>query len=174
MTARPRVPPRGHVTIWVDGDSCPVPVRDLLIRVARRGAAAVIFCARQELPLPEPASPEDAAGIVEMRVVRDRTVDEYLLDEADPENALVVTRDIPLAEKLLERSVSVMNDRGRVFERDSIRELRSLRDAAAAIRAQGLERMHSAVTYGSREQKAFADALDRFLARSRSTHPRNG
>lgn len=153
-------PANAGVTIWVDGDSCPVPVRDLLLRAARRGVATVIFCARQGLPLPG-----DVTDCVEMRLVRDVTVDEYLLERVGSAGTLVVTRDIPLAEELLERGVAVMNDRGRLFERDSIRELRSLRDAAAAIRAQGLEQMNSAVTYGKREQKAFADALDRFLAR---------
>jgi uncharacterized protein len=122
----------------------------------------VRFCANRPLHLP--AEPGE---LIEMRVITEITVDDYLantLGEPGEELPLVVTRDIPLAERLVTRGVAVMNDRGRLFERDSIRELRSLRDAREAIRASGLETMNRAPTFGERELKSFADALDRFLA----------
>lgn len=153
-----------RVHIWVDGDSCPVPVRALLVRTARRRGLPVTFCANRPLPIEY-----DTDDPVELRVVTDSTVDEYLLANTEGENEtihLVITRDIPLAESLVERGVSVMNDRGRLFRRETIRELRSLRDAHALIRDQGLEKMNTANVYGAREQKAFADTLDRFLARA--------
>lgn len=161
------------IEIWVDGDSCPVPVRELLVRTARRRAIPLRFCANWPLPLPSfpdaaapNAAPDAAPDVVEMHHVTDGTVDDYILARTAPDS-LVVTRDIPLAEKLVERGIPVMNDRGRLFDADSVREIRSLRDAAAAIRLQGLESMPTAVTYGKRELKAFADTLDRFLARNR-------
>lgn len=107
---------------------------------------------------------------MEVRQIPEGTVDDFLLGNLPTAGSpredridLVITRDIPLAEKLVEQGVAVMNDRGRLFEQQSIRELRSLRDARAAIREQGLETMNRAVTYGRRELKAFADTLDRFL-----------
>lgn len=157
------------IEIWVDGDSCPVPVRELLVRTARRRAIPLRFCANRPLPFsssPDEAAPDAAPDVVEMHHVTDGTVDDYILARTAPDS-LVVTRDIPLAEKLVERGIPVMNDRGRLFDADSVREIRSLRDAAAAIRLQGLESMPTAVTYGKRELKAFADTLDRFLARNR-------
>ncbi|POR05686.1 hypothetical protein AU468_00490 [Alkalispirochaeta sphaeroplastigenens] len=154
--------PAGGVEIWVDGDSCPVPVREILQRVSRKRGIPVRFCANRDLPLGT-----GGGDLLKMLVIRDESVDDYLLRETAAAGGipLVVTRDIPLAEGLVELGVPVMNDRGRLFERDSIRELRSLRDARAEIRAQGLERMSRAATFGKREQKAFADALDRFLAK---------
>ncbi|SIQ21675.1 hypothetical protein SAMN05920897_105100 [Alkalispirochaeta americana] len=149
------------VEIWVDGDSCPVPVREILQRIPGRRGIPVRFCANRALPLGK-----TGGDLLEMLVIQEEDVDDYLLRETVAARGivLVVTRDIPLAERLVELGIPVMNDRGRLFERDSIRELRSLRDARAAIRAQGLETMTRAVTFGKREQKAFADALDRFLA----------
>lgn len=82
------------------------------------------------------------------------------------DTCLVVTRDIPLAERLVLNGVDAINDRGGVFDAASIAQRRSERDAAAAIRASGLEVMNRRRTYGAAERKAFADALDRYLTRT--------
>lgn len=149
--------------ILVDGDSCPVAIRPVLIRAGSSRRIRVLFLANQPLPL------GDHHG---MDVVTERTVDEEILNRAGS-GSLVVTRDIPLAEQLVGRGVAVINDRGRIFQADSIRELRSLRDAAADLRRLGLEQMDRRRTFGAREVKAFADALDRVLAaRNGANHDR--
>lgn len=160
-----------RIVVWVDGDSCPAAVRDILVRASRKRGVPIRFCSNRPLPLQ--ATDDD---LIEMRVVTEETVDEYLLSTLTDRDAtsgagrapipLVVTRDIPLAERLVHGGIAVMNDRGRLFVRESVAELRSLRDAAAAIRASGLETMPRRRTFGDREKKAFADALDRFLARA--------
>ena len=61
-----------------------------------------------------------------------------------------------------------MNDRGEVFAADNARERRSLRDSAVELRALGLApESPRRSSWGARELKAFADALDRELARIR-------
>ena len=81
---------------------------------------------------------------------------------------LAVTRDLPLAERLAEAGARVLNDRGNLFTAENARERRSLRDRAEELRALGLapeSPRRSSRT--AREMKAFADALDRELAKSR-------
>jgi hypothetical protein len=81
---------------------------------------------------------------------------------------LAVTRDLPLAERLAERGLRVLNDRGDVFTADNARERRSLRDRALELRALGLApESKRRSSWGRRELKAFADALDRELAKAR-------
>jgi uncharacterized protein YaiI (UPF0178 family) len=77
---------------------------------------------------------------------------------------LVLTRDIPLASKLVEASVMVMDDRGRAYTRENIRERLSLRDFMVGLAENGLgiERISG---YGKRELKAFADGFDRILTK---------
>ncbi len=149
------------VVILVDGDSCPVPVRSLLIRTSQRRRVDVRFFANQPMRL--------ESGY-EATLVTGETVDETLLrlveDLVEKNSApVVVTRDIPLAEAALERGAAALNDRGTVFDAETIAERRSLRDAAAEIRASGLESMTRRGGYGPTEKKAFADALDRTLTR---------
>ena len=157
------------MTVWADGDSLQPEIRSLLCRRARREAesaaargsdprfSAVFVAARM---------PKLEAGPgVEARLAPD--ADGAILAAAEPGD-LAVTRDLPLAERLAEKGLRVLNDRGAVFTAENVRERRSLRDLALELRAQGLvpeSRRGSA--WGQRELKAFADALDRELAKAR-------
>jgi uncharacterized protein YaiI (UPF0178 family) len=76
---------------------------------------------------------------------------------------LVITRDIPLASRLVEAAIMVMDDRGRVYTRENIRERLSLRDFMVGLAENGLGKDRIA-SYGKRELKAFADSFDRVLA----------
>jgi uncharacterized protein YaiI (UPF0178 family) len=81
---------------------------------------------------------------------------------------LAVTRDLPLAERLALKGLRVLNDRGEVFTSDNASERRSLRDRAAELRELGLAPPSPrARSWGPRELKAFADALDRELAKAK-------
>ena len=160
-----------NVTILLDADSCPVEVRRLLAKTSKRPGVDVVFLANRRL---------DVMSGVELIVVRDTTVDEEILRRLEGDSVrdaastacegahgtvLVVTRDIPLAEAVIGRGAYAMNDRGTLFDASTVAERRSVRDAGEAIRSAGLETMSRARSFGKRELKAFADALDRFLAR---------
>ncbi|MFW5694076.1 MAG: DUF188 domain-containing protein [Alkalispirochaeta sp.] len=147
------------VVVLVDGDSCPVPIRAVLIRASERRGVEVRFFANRPMKLESGYQ----ATVVEEETVDDaltRLVEWYVSEGIAP---VVVTRDIPLAEAVLARGGAAINDRGRVFDAESIVERRSLRDAAAEIRASGLESMRRRGGYGAPHKKAFADALDRTL-----------
>jgi uncharacterized protein YaiI (UPF0178 family) len=77
---------------------------------------------------------------------------------------LVLTRDIPLASRLVEASVMVMDDRGGTYTRENIRERLSLRDFIVGLAENGLGADRSP-SYGKKELKAFADSFDRILTR---------
>jgi uncharacterized protein YaiI (UPF0178 family) len=83
---------------------------------------------------------------------------------------IVVTRDIPLAERLVEKNVTVMDDRGRVYSRENIRERLSLRNFVVGLARNGLDPERSGV-YGKKELKAMADSLDRLLAKLNRENP---
>jgi uncharacterized protein YaiI (UPF0178 family) len=89
--------------------------------------------------------------------------DDRIVELAKPGD-LALTRDIPLATRLVEAAVLVIDDRGGVYTRENIRERLSLRDFRVGLAKNGLETARSAV-YGKKELKMFADALDRVLAR---------
>jgi uncharacterized protein YaiI (UPF0178 family) len=87
------------------------------------------------------------------------SADDRIVEQAR-EGDLAVTRDVPLAARLTDNLVSVIDDRGRVFNRDNIGQLLSLRNfqVQAAENGLGAPRFPN---YGKRELKAFADSFDR-------------
>lgn len=154
------------MTLWADGDSLQAEIRGLLERrAATEGARAggplfgLRYVAARSLRILPPA---------ELILVEQGpdAADSRLLELAAPGD-LAVTRDIPLAERLAEKGIRVLNDRGEVFTRENVRERRSLRDRAAEFRALGLAPESSRQrTWGPKEFKNFADALDRELTRA--------
>jgi len=80
---------------------------------------------------------------------------------------IVVTRDIPMAERLVQRSVYVVNDRGDIFTAENVGERRSIRDAMATLRAAGLAPPSpKGPRRSAAETKRFADALERLIVRA--------
>jgi uncharacterized protein len=161
------------VTIWADGDSLQAELRALLCRRARREAEAassssreprynVVFVAARMPPL------ELGPGVEAEKVAGGPGGADDRIAERARAGDLAVTRDLPLAERLAEKGLRVLNDRGEVFTADNARERRSLRDNAAELRALGIApESPRRSNYGPRELKAFADALDRELAKAR-------
>jgi uncharacterized protein len=159
------------VTLWADADSLQAELRALLCRRASgeaRAAAASGRAARFETVFVAAKMPplELGPGVRSELVAGGAGAADDRIAELAAAGDLAVTRDLPLAERLAGKGLRVLNDRGEVFTADNARERRSLRDSAAELRALGLApESPRASAWGRREFKAFADALDRELAR---------
>jgi uncharacterized protein YaiI (UPF0178 family) len=150
--------------ILVDADSCPRPARELLLKTAARRRIKSIFAANRPIPnIGGSQGPEGEFALMELCPAGEGAADNRIVELAEPGD-LAVTRDIPLAARLVEASILVIDDRGQVYTRENIRERLSLRDFMVDLAESGLgtERIAS---YGKRELKAFADGLDRVLVK---------
>jgi uncharacterized protein YaiI (UPF0178 family) len=144
------------MNIFVDADSCPKPVRDLVQRVAKRAGAGAVFAANRPIPDTENAEmcvcpPESGAA------------DDLIAGRAGPGD-IVVTRDIPLAARLVKTGAAVLDDRGRIYTAENIGERLSVRNFTIDLAENGMD-FNREANYGKKELKAFADALDRLITR---------
>lgn len=150
-------------TLWVDADSCPVSVRDMIIRFAQRLKLHAVFAANRLILLPR-------CDLLTMAVTEalPDSADNYIVQNST-DNDIVVTRDILLAERLLKKGVTVLNDRGILYSTDSIRERLSLRNFNLHLYESGCagERTDS---FGKKELNAFANSLDRELHKKLRSH----
>lgn len=146
------------MTIWVDADSCPKPVRELLIRAADRRLLQMVFVADRKLPLPQ--SPYIFSRVVETGTDH---ADMEVVAEAKPGD-LVITRDIPLAARLVKSGISAIDDRGFVFSEDNIGERLSVRNLMYDLREGGIQPERTKPA-SQKDLKAFADAFDREVTR---------
>ena len=149
--------------ILVDADSCPRSARELVLRTATRRHIPAVFAANRTLPGVVIVGEANNDVTMEVCPAGEGAADDRIVELAVPGD-LVITRDIPLAERLLEKDVAALDDRGGLFTREAIRERLSTRDFLVALAESGLgaERKNR---YGKRELKNFADALDRELTR---------
>lgn len=141
---------------WVDADSCPVPIRELIQRAAVRNGIKVFFVANRKIPLPD-------NSLFQMIVTssKENSADDYIVENAE-KNDLVITRDIPLASRLVEKKVDVINDRGTLYTESNIRERLSVRDFMLSLAMNGLK-PESTSKLGKKEIHNFANCFDRIV-----------
>ncbi|MDA3809437.1 MAG: YaiI/YqxD family protein [Spirochaetaceae bacterium] len=142
--------------IWIDADSCPKPVKEIIERAAKREKIPLIFTANRNIPFEE----HELFSMV-ITEAKDQSADLYIVDNVE-EGDLVITRDIPLADELVEKKIDVLNDRGILYTTENIKERLSVRNFMYELREYGggVER-HTA--FGPKEKQAFANAFDRQL-----------
>lgn len=149
--------------ILVDADSCPKPARELVLRRAAKLKIRIIFAANRPIPNEVAAT---ACAEMEICETTDNSADDRIVELAESGD-IALTRDVPLAKRLLEKDVYVLDDRGRIFTKDNINEFLSLRNFMVGLADNGLEFERTA-NYGKKELKNFADSLDRLLTKLKS------
>lgn len=144
--------------IWVDADACPIVVKDILFRAAKRWQRPLTLVANQMLYTPP------SPLIKAVQVPRGFDVaDDYIVQHVSAGD-LVVTGDIPLAAQLVEKEAHVLSPRGERFTADNIGERLSIRDMLEEMRGAGLETGGPAA-FSSSDQREFANALDRLMVK---------
>lgn len=144
--------------IWVDADACPVAIRDIITRAAKRTATNVCFIANH--PLPIAPSPWVASRVVSQGF---DIADNEIVQLAQPLD-LVITQDIPLAAEVIAKGCLVINPRGEQWSADNIRQRLNLRDFMETMRSSGVQ-SGGPPPLNKQDKMKFANALDRLLAK---------
>lgn len=144
--------------IWVGADACPIAIKEILFRAAERTGTPLTLVANHEIRV------KASRHISFLRVAQG-------FDAADNEivrrlaaGDLVITGDIPLAAEIIENQGHALSPRGERFTRDNIKARLTMRDLMESLRASGVDSGGQA-PLNQADRKAFADQLDRILAR---------
>ena len=149
--------------ILVDADSCPRQARDLVLRRACKLSIRTIFAANRSIPSEYTVNGATMRAEMIICPAFDNSADDRIVELAQSGD-LVITRDVPLAKRLIENGVFVIDDRGRIFTQDNINEMLSIRNFKVGLAENGLE-IERTANYGKKELKLFADSLDRALTK---------
>lgn len=144
--------------VYLDGDSCPRTVREFAAKSCQRYGIPLFCVANRPIPFDQPES-----VILQVVGSEEGAADDALTEQVLPGD-LVLTRDIPLAARLVERGVVVINDRGTIYTRENVRERLSVRNFMADLRASGLQADTTGV-WGKKEWEAFVRAWDKVFHR---------
>ena len=145
------------VILYVDADAC--PVKDEILRVAGRMRLKTFFVSNSWMRLPDDP-------LVERVVVAQGpdVADDWIAERAG-RGTVVVTADVPLADRCVKAGARVLAPNGRSFDASSIGMALATRDLMEDLRSAG------AVTGGPRpfatkDRQAFLQALDREVRRA--------
>ncbi len=87
--------------------------------------------------------------------------DNYILEHCT-QNDIVITRDLLFAQKLIEKQVTVINDRGTVFSKENIGPLLTEREYNLQLAEMGLVK-HFNEGYDKKKFSAFANCFDKIV-----------
>lgn len=146
------------MAIWVDADSCPNVIKDILFRAAERARETATFVANK--PTRVPRSPW--LGTIQVGTAFD-AADRHILEHMQAGD-LVITADVPLAAGVIDRGGLALSPRGDRFTPDNVREKLSIRDFTETLRGGGLVG-GGPPALDARDRQRFANALDSWLAR---------
>jgi uncharacterized protein YaiI (UPF0178 family) len=139
------------VKVLVDADACPVKAETY--KVAQRHGLPVVVVSNSPLTVP----PVDS---ITLEVVSGRfdAADDRIVELAEPGD-VVVSADVALAARCLEKGAAVLGPNGRRFSEDSIGDDVATRDLLAHLRGGG------AITggpppFGPRDRSRFLDQLE--------------
>ena len=145
--------------ILIDADAMPVVVREILFRAAERTKCNLILVSNQKINHPTskiitsilvPQGPDEADNkIVELTTTND----------------LVISADIPLADRVISKGVYCIDPRGTILTKENIKERLAMRDLMQELRDGGIETAGPSA-YSAKDRQNFANQLDRFLTKN--------
>ncbi len=144
--------------IWVDADACPKATKSILMRAAQRVEITTTFVANQRMRI------ADSPFIETIQVPGGLDVADLKIVELTAPGDLVVTADIPLAAKVVEKGAVAIDPRGDFYTEENIRERLSIRDFMDGLRSTGVETGGPA-SFKQKDSQAFANQLDKFLTK---------
>lgn len=145
--------------IWVDADACPVVIREMLCRAAKRTEVTVTFVANQFIRV------EPSPYIKFIQVARGFDVADGEIVNRVHAGDLVITGDIPLAAEAIDKGGLALNHRGEMYTSENIKECLNMRDFMDTLRGSGIETGGQAALRQS-DHQSFANQLDKFLVRA--------
>lgn len=150
--------------ILVDADALPRTIREVLIRVAERAKVDCVLVANRAPTLPGSAFVRGISAGNAFDGADDRIIEELAPGD------LVVTADIPLADRAITAGAEVLNQRGSFFTAGNVKHALAMRELMAELRITG-EVTGGAAPFSAKDKENFTNALNRFLQKRRPDSP---
>jgi len=148
--------------IFIDADAC--PVKQEVYRVAGRYCLDVTLVANSWMRIPQERR-------ITLKVVGNGldAADDWIVEHAQPHD-LVVTADILLAGRCLEKSTRVISPTGKPFTENNIGSAIAIRDLMSELRGAG-EMTGGPPPFKKNDRSRFLQKFDETIQSIRRNHP---
>ncbi len=147
--------------IWVDADSCPVVIKEILFKAAERTQIKMTLVANHHIQIP-------SSKIINfMQVSQGFDVADNEIVSRVNANDLVITSDIPLADEAIEKGATCLSPRGELYTKANIKSRLNMRDFMDTLRSSGIDTGGQSALSKS-DRMAFANHLDKILTQNKN------
>ncbi len=149
--------------IYIDGDALPNLLKPIILRQIDKLKIPTFVVANKKITL--------GKSLNVNYIVVDAGADEadHKIVEMLQEGDLVITADIPLADRVISKNAHAIDHRGELYSKDNIKHYLAMRNLMESIREMG-EMTKGPKPFGQKDAEHFANQFNKFLQK----HIENG
>jgi uncharacterized protein YaiI (UPF0178 family) len=145
------------MTLFVDGDAFPNLLKPIVFKAINRLKINTLVISNKKISIGENSSLITYMVVEEGMDEADNKIVE-LLQEGD----LVITADIPLANRTIEKNAHAIDHRGELYTQDNIKEYLAFRNLMQELRDSG-EVTKGPAPFSKKDSQKFANQLNMFF-----------
>jgi uncharacterized protein len=150
-----------QMRIFIDGDALPNLLKPILLRAIERLKLPAFFISNTSIDIGK------SEYITYIIVNSGPDEADHRIIEMVNEGDLVITADIPLADRVISKNAHAIDHRGGLFSVDNIKNYLAMRDLMQGIRDSG-EETKGPGPFSRKDAHQFANQLDKFLTKQKS------
>ena len=146
------------MTLYVDGDAFPNLLKPILLRSIERLGITTFVVANKKIDIGK-------SQLVTYLIVEQGAdeADHRIVEMADAGD-LVITADIPLADRVIAKNAHAIDHRGELYSVDNIKQYLAMRNLMESIRESG-ENTRGPKPFSQKDAHEFANQLNAFLTK---------
>ena len=150
--------PTTQITLYIDGDAFPNLLKPIIHRAIERLSIATIVVSNKRISIGK--SKHISYEIVEQGADE---ADHHIVDMVSIGD-LVITADIPLADRIISKEAHAIDHRGELYSVDNIKQYLAMRNLLEEIRESG-EMTRGPKPFGTKDAHNFSNQLHKFLTK---------
>ena len=143
------------IKVWIDADSCPTLLKSFILEYAEKNYLEIIFVANKPIK-----SEKQNFKMILAENTKDSA--DNIIFENITEKDIAITRDILLAERLVQKNIKTINDRGTYFSKENIKKKVEERNYDFNLAQLGFSGSKEK-NYGMKELKKFRECFEKTL-----------
>jgi uncharacterized protein len=145
--------------LFIDGDALPNLLKPILVRAIERLTLTTFVISNKKITL-------SSHGDGVTYIIVDQGADEadHRIVEMAQEDDLVITADIPLADRIITKGAHAIDHRGTLYSVENIKQLLAMRNLMEEIRSSG-EMTRGPKPFTQKDAREFANQFNAFLGK---------
>ncbi len=146
------------MTLFIDADAFPNLLKPIILRTIERLSLATKVISNKKVTI------GNSKHIEYIIVSQGADEADHLIVELCKDGDLVITADIPLADRIISKNAHAIDHRGELYSVDNIKQYLAIRNLMETIRESG-EITKGPKAFGNKDAHAFANQLNAFFAK---------